>query len=303
MQKLTHADPHFEQEVQYNRLMEMVLLTLLALLLAAHLTVIGYEISLRKMPFEAMTYIFSTLILVHGLYMFGWRRALVFFTQTLVTSFLFEYIGVKTGWIFGHYHYTDVLAPKLLGTVPLVIPLAYFMVIYPSYMMANLILRGRPTGRCQGWDLIVLTSLLTGLIMTAWDLVMDPVMVHQVKAWVWEQGGDYFGIPFHNFAGWTLTTFTVSALFRAFEQSDRCPMRPLGRGHTLFILLPLLGYGALMIGAPFVGVPADTRIISPFAMGIPLLAALMRLYGRSDLRQRLAAHQGEGQAAGQVDHR
>ena len=68
--------------------------------------------------------------------------------------------------------------------------------------------------------------------------------------------------------------------YRFLEQADkRVPMLPFGRGHKTFILLPLLGYGALMIGAPFVGVPTDTRVLSPFAMGVPLLAALMRLYG------------------------
>lgn len=281
MQMSSHHDLHFEQVVEYNRVVELVFLTLLALLLAAHLTIIGYQISLQKMPFEAMTYTFSALVLVHGLYMLGWRRAIAFFLLTLTISFAFEYVGVLTGWIFGHYHYTDVLNPKLLGTVPLVIPLAYFMVIYPSYMMANLIIRGHPTGKFQGWELILLTSLLTALIMTAWDLVMDPVMVYDVKAWVWERGGDYFGIPFQNFVGWTVTTFTVSVAYRFVEQADvRVPMIPLGRGHKTFILLPLLGYGALMIGAPFVGTPVDTRVLSPYAMGLPLLAALMRLYGK-----------------------
>lgn len=280
MEVKTHRDPHFEQDVEYNPVIEMVFLTILGLLLAAHLTLMGYQISLDKLPFELMTYTFSSLILVHGIYMLGWRRALVFFVLTLVISFTLEHIGVKTGWVFGRYHYTDVLNPKLLGTVPVVIPLAYFMVIYPSYMMANLIVRGQPTGKFQGWGLILLTSLLTGLIMTAWDLVMDPVMVHDVKAWVWERGGDYFGVPFHNFAGWTFTTFVVSMAFRFIEQTERIPMRPYGRGHKTFILMPLLGYGALMIGAPFVGVPVDTRVISPYAMGVPLLAALMRLYGR-----------------------
>ena len=280
MNRQAHHDPHFEQDITYNKVVELVLLSVLALLLAAHCTLVGYEISLQKMPFGAITWTFSTLVLVHGIYMLGWRRAAAFFLLTLGISFLFEHIGVLTGWIFGHYHYTEVLTPKLLGTVPLVIPLAYFMVLYPSYLMANLIIRGRPTGKLQGWEWILLTSLLTGLIMTGWDLVMDPVMVHSVKAWVWERGGDYFGIPFQNFAGWTLTTFTVSVAFRSVEQTERIPMVPLGRGHRAFILLPLLGYGALMLGAPFVGVPLATRVISPFAMGVPLLAAVIRLYGQ-----------------------
>jgi putative membrane protein len=240
--------------------------------------VVGFEISLRQMPFEAMTYTFSPLVLVHAFYMLGWRRASAFFFLSLVISFGFEYVGVKTGWIFGHYHYTDVLNPKILETVPFVIPLAYFMVIYPSYMMCNLIIRGRPTGKFQGWAVILLSSLLTSMIMTSWDLTMDPVMVHDVKAWVWERSGEYFGVPFHNFCGWLITVFVISAIFRFIEQVDRFPMRPLGRGHKTIILMPLLGYGALMIGGPFVGTPIETRLLSPFAMGLPLFAALMRLY-------------------------
>ena len=273
-----HHDEQFEQVVEYNRVVEIIFLVILGLLMAAHLTVLGYQITLGKLPFETMTYTFSSLVLVHAIYMLGWRRALAFFFITLAISFAFEHVGVKTGLIFGHYHYTEVLRPKLLGTVPVVIPLAYFMVIYPSYMMTNLILRGRPTGKFQGTVAILLASLITGMTMTAWDLVMDPVMVHEVKAWVWEQGGNYFGIPFQNFAGWTLTTFTASVAYRFLEQVKGIPMRPFGRGHKTFVLLPLLGYGALMMGAPFVGVPIDTRLLSPFVMGLPLLAALTRLY-------------------------
>jgi len=48
--------------------------------------------------------------------------------------------------------------------------------------------------------------------MTAWDLVMDLVMVKRGH-WVWEQGGAWFGIPLQNFWGWWLTSFLVIALY------------------------------------------------------------------------------------------
>jgi putative membrane protein len=103
-------------------------------------------------------------------------------------------------------------------------------------------------------------------------------MVYQAKAWIWEQGGSYFGIPYRNFFGWVLTTFTVSVAYRFAERWDRLPMKPFGRGYKTFIVLPLAGYAALCAGDLFVGYPADTRMIAPFAMGIPLMAALLRLY-------------------------
>jgi uncharacterized membrane protein len=278
MKMQTFRDEQLEVDVEYNRTLEIVILIILGLLLAAHLTVIGYRISVRQLPFQLMTYTFTTLILFHAGIMLGWRRALAFFGLTFVISLAFEYAGVKTGFIFGHYHYTDVLDPKLFGTVPLVIPMAYFMVIYPSYMMANLIARSRVSGSPAGISGLLLVSLLTALIMTAWDLVMDPVMVYDVKAWVWEEGGSYFGIPFRNFVGWVVTTFTVSVAYRWVERLERMPMRPFVRSSKTFLLLPLLGYTTLCVGTLWVGTPADTRVIAPFAMGIPLLAALMRLY-------------------------
>ncbi len=48
--------------------------------------------------------------------------------------------------------------------------------------------------------------------MTAWDLVIDPVMVAGGN-WVWDVKGAYFSIPLQNFWGWGLTVFTCFALY------------------------------------------------------------------------------------------
>ncbi len=277
MKMQRHQDVYFEHEVAFNPTLEIVFLVAMGVLLLAYLGTLGYQLSLGTLPFKGMTYTFSSLIVVHAVYMLGWRRALAFLAITVVISFLFEYVGVKTGWIFGRYYYTAVLDPKILGTVPMVIPLAYFMVIYPSYMIANLVVRGRPTGGVRNWAWILFSSLLTALVMSAWDLSMDPVMVSQVKAWVWLDGGPYFGIPFHNFLGWVLTTFTASVLYRFAERA--LPMHSLGRGHRLVLLLPLLGYAALCVGGLFVGYPVDTRLVSTFTMGVPVLMGIIKLYG------------------------
>ena len=51
--------------------------------------------------------------------------------------------------------------------------------------------------------------------MTAWDLVMDPLMVAGGH-WVWEVEGVYFGVPLQNYWGWWLTTFVTFLLFLIF---------------------------------------------------------------------------------------
>ena len=62
-----------------------------------------------------------------------------------VTSWTFEEAGVLTGLVYGPYHYTATLGPWL-GSVPILIPLAWFMLVYPSYVVANLIGHGWPVG-------------------------------------------------------------------------------------------------------------------------------------------------------------
>jgi uncharacterized membrane protein len=77
------------------------------------------------------TVVFVLFALTHCLACEGAKRTGVFFALTAVTSYLLEEIGVRTGSIYGPYHYGDLLGVKL-GHVPVLIPLAWFMMIYPS---------------------------------------------------------------------------------------------------------------------------------------------------------------------------
>ena len=52
------------------------------------------------------------------------------------------------------------------------------------------------------------------------------------------------------------------------------PSRPLS---TPIILLPLIGYGAMMVTNIIPGEPPELRIIGPVVMGIPLAIAASRL--------------------------
>ncbi len=222
----------------------------------------------------------QTLILVvfslsHSMYALGWRNTLVFFGSGAVISWVYEQIGVATGIVFGAYHYTEVLGPKL-GFVPLLIPLAWFMMIYPSYVIANLVGGDRPTGSPKSLGGSVLAAVLSGMVMTAWDVVMDPLMSGpRVGAWVWENGGPYFGIPLRNFAGWMLTTFTVFLVYRLFER--RLGPQPAGPVTGPVAAMPLVAYGSVMISSCLENDARALLLIGLFAMGLPLLGATTRL--------------------------
>ncbi len=259
-----------------NDIGSRILFTMLAAAFLAHIGMNGLRLEQGgRLPFDQMTVFFSAFVVIHACFMLGWRRALWFFGATAFISFAFEYVGVKTGLIFGHYYYTDVLGWKILGAVSWPIPLAYFMVLYPSTMMANLATFGTPVTQKLHWGWSIFAALLGALIMSAWDLTMDPYMSLQQKAWIWRDGGRYFGIPFLNFSGWVFTTFTAGLAYRIIEH--RIPLKPMGHMSKLVVIAPILCYAVLPIGDLAMGYPEATKVIAPFSMGIAVIAALMRL--------------------------
>lgn len=158
-----------------------------------------------------LTLLAFTFALLHGWQTLGWKHTLLLLVLTFVISLFFESVGVATGWVYGPYHYTDKLGPKFMGLVPLLIPIAWFMMTYPSYILARYLVP--PIKQTWVWRLAI--SALGAVIMTAWDLAMDPMMVNGGH-WVWEQNGAYFGIPLQNFWGWWLTIFVTFWLFLSF---------------------------------------------------------------------------------------
>lgn len=216
--------------------------------------------------------------LFHAIYALGWRHTLVFFIISAVVSWGFEQVGVATGAVYGPYHYTDVLGPKL-GHVPLLIPIAWFMMIYPSYVIANLLVTGRPlvsqSRLSLGLGRLVWLAFIGSLVMTAWDLSVDVILSGPAaQAWIWHDGGPYFGIPVQNFVGWVLTTFTVYILYRLYERW--VSPRPLDGLTLATAALPLVAYAAMALSDMLVG-NAALQVITPFTMGVPVLVAAGRL--------------------------
>src|SRR5450759_2127239 len=99
----------------------------------------------------------------HASVALGVRLTLAFFAITTVTSWIFEEAGVATGLVYGSYHYTATLGPWL-GSVPVLIPLAGFMLVYPSYVVANLIVDGWPLGTPGGRGNLVRLALVGALV-------------------------------------------------------------------------------------------------------------------------------------------
>ena len=232
-----------------------------------------------------LTSVVALFSLSHAWYSLGGRLTVVFFGLSAVISWTYEQVGVATGFVYGAYHYTDYLGPKL-GHVPLLIPLAWFMMVYPSYVIANLVVERRATGTRSGWVALVRLAAVGAVVMTAWDLVIDPILSGpSIRAWVWETGGPYFGIPIQNYVGWLLTTFTVYLAYRAIEQCVRAT--PAGPQGARVVALPVAAFGLMLAADLLSGVtPTALWIIGPAVMGPPLVVAVWRL-GKMVVRPRL----------------
>lgn len=146
-------------------------------------------------------------VLLHAPRQIGWKNLGTFFLLTFVISWGYESLSIATGFPFGHYHYTDNLGPKL-GTVPLLIMPAYFGVCYISWQIARLLTSSAPSRSFRGPVVLV-----AAFVMVMWDLSMDPSRATIARAWIWHDGGAYFGVPFENFVGWFLCVATIFAAF------------------------------------------------------------------------------------------
>jgi putative membrane protein len=222
--------------------------------------------SLGNVGFTLMLVLFA---IAHCTVSQGARRTLEFFVFTAIVSYVLEEVGVRTGLVYGHYHYSDMLGAKV-GHVPVLIPLAWFMMIYPAWIVARAILRGIDT---SAWPALIAQALVAALVMTAWDAVMDPGMSAGGN-WVWENGGAYFGVPLLNYGGWMLTTFIVYCGAGLIWRTDRVPGMMVGSG---FAVLPVVVYALQAVNYMVPGRVAALQVVAVFAMGLPALVALVRM--------------------------
>ncbi|HVV08267.1 carotenoid biosynthesis protein [Amycolatopsis sp.] len=147
-------------------------------------------------------------VLLHGAHRYGRRAIGVFAGAGLIISNILENLSIRTGFPFGHYHYTG--GGKIFA-VPWFIGPAYLATGYLAWIVATVLLgdvrRGSP------WLTTIGTPVVGAFTMTAWDLAFDPTTSTVDRAWIWEHGGGFFGVPLVNFLGWTLTVYLFLQVF------------------------------------------------------------------------------------------
>ena len=93
----------------------------------------------------------AALSVVHAALSRGLRTGLGVLLLVAVVAVVFEAVGLATGFPYGSYSYSDTLGPTLLG-VPFLVPLAWLMMAWPSWVLAERLARrcGRRAPRRSG---------------------------------------------------------------------------------------------------------------------------------------------------------
>jgi putative membrane protein len=220
--------------------------------------------------------------LLHATAVRGPAWALAAFAIVGGLGWLAEGVGVATGFPFGTYSYAATLGPQLVG-VPVLVPLAWFMLGYPAYLAGQAL-----GGRRWGW-------LAGAWTLAAWDLFLDPQMV-AAGHWTWAEPTPALpgvpGIPLTNYAGWLLTAtammLALTALGRATGR-DREPAPGLLPHDLLPAAVLLWTYASqVMANLVFFGRPAVAGW-GAVAMGLTVLPyAALLLRGRRRERRAVA---------------
>ena len=118
----------------------------------------------------------------------------------IIASFGIEWLGVRTGKIFGSYVYGQTLRPSIDG-VPISIGGAWFVMLIASMAVAQTI-----APKSVARSLVKLTCFVA-LLMVCFDLLLEPAAV-KLNYWIWVN--DH--IPLQNYLAWFGLSFIFTTI-------------------------------------------------------------------------------------------
>ncbi len=130
-------------------------------------------------------------------------------TAAALVGFIAELIGVRTGFPFGHYQFTEALRPVMWGVPPVIACVWLVLFAYVSQMRVH--------------------PALAALWMAAIDMVIEPLGSNDLGYWTWLQDGPYYGIPTVNFAGWFAVSLIIFYLLARYPPPRSASVAMLGR--------------------------------------------------------------------------
>lgn len=137
--------------------------------------------------------VIMTLPMFMGLYEKYRLRAIISWLALGLFALTFEALAIKTGWPYGFFSYGDDLGLMVFNSVPIVIALAWPIIIYSAFVLTN--------NYKKSYGIII--TLFTVVFI---DMAIDPAST-ALGFWNWENSNGFYGVPWVNFLGWFLSGF------------------------------------------------------------------------------------------------
>jgi putative membrane protein len=187
-----------------------------------------------------------------------------------VTAVAFEAVGLATGFPYGSYTYADTLGPTLLG-VPFLVPLAWLMMAWPSWVLASRLARPVRGGFRRPVRIAVAAA-----VFAAWDVVLDPQMVH-AGYWTWADPSPGLPgidtVPLTNLAGWLLAGAVLMSLLDLLVRHASVPGAPLIGDAAPLLALAWMTLGGALAHVGWLGLPGSAAWGAGLA--VPVLVTLV----------------------------
>jgi putative membrane protein len=170
----------------------------LFLLIVLHsVGIVGLNLDETRTAFETISHINISISLLLVLLADHIKslKLIFFLALSFTLGMLIEIVGVKTGIIFGAYHYTDRFGPSIMS-VPVAIGLNWFLLTL--CVMNSLNLKNN-----------ALRAILGGACMTAIDFILEPFATKH-NFWVWESSGIP---PIQNYLSWFIFSTLLCYIF------------------------------------------------------------------------------------------
>lgn len=119
---------------------------------------------------------------------------------TFILTFLTELMGVRTGLIFGAYHYGETMLIQLFN-IPIVIGMNWVILMLGSYSLARMIFRRS-----------VFIPLFSSLLIVGFDFLMEEVAM-KLDYWQWDRNN----IPLQNYIAWFFISLIFSSILVLFK--------------------------------------------------------------------------------------
>lgn len=211
--------------------------------------------------------------------MLGWRSTVAMLLPGMVIAYGLEELGVHTGIVFGHYHFNPPMGPKL-DVIPLVHPFLWISIIFLAWIVTNLFLEGSPLPKKLNHSTIIWNAIICALFVSTLDITGDPFSV-KYGLWTWEDGGRFFGVPYHN---WFVVALIPTILHNYVLRYERKkgvarPVNSLEEGPKwvrILSIFPFLFFGGSALFFVALNYEGILGLVTVYAMILPILIGLWK---------------------------